>query len=47
MTENQMRVFRRKVLQLIDEIGDVSDTMEWYFPSPSLNIVSFFSLSAE
>jgi hypothetical protein len=28
MTENQMRVFRRKVLQLIDEIGDVSDTME-------------------
>lgn len=28
MTENQMRVFRRKVLQLIDEISNVSDTME-------------------
>jgi hypothetical protein len=28
MTENQMRVFRRKVLQLIDEISEVSDTVE-------------------
>jgi hypothetical protein len=28
MTENQMRVFRRKVLQLIDDISNVSDTLE-------------------
>jgi hypothetical protein len=28
MTENQMRLFRRKVLQLIDELSDVSDTIE-------------------
>jgi hypothetical protein len=28
MTENQMRVFRRKVLQLIDEISELSDTIE-------------------
>jgi hypothetical protein len=28
MTENQMRVFRRKVLQLIDEIHELSDTID-------------------
>jgi hypothetical protein len=28
MTENQMRLFRRKVLRLIDEISSVSDTIE-------------------
>jgi hypothetical protein len=28
MTENQMRIFRRKVLQLIDEIGSVPSTSE-------------------
>jgi hypothetical protein len=28
MTENQMRVFRRKVLQLIDEVSNVPDIIE-------------------